>query len=186
MDELMFRLDSFEGPLDLLLKLITKNKVDILDIPIAMILDQFMEYVELMQKLDMDTAGEFVAMAAELMLIKSRMLLPKAPKDETEDPRADLAAALLEYKRMKEAAAIIGERYLKFHNRIPKDSEDIAPDETLYDQPPELLIKAFKKMAARTRDTENEIRQTGQTLTSVITANSGNVMPASRPINTVM
>ena len=57
----MFRLDSFEGPLDLLLKLITKNKVDILDIPIAMILDQFMEYVDLMQKLDMDTAGEFVA-----------------------------------------------------------------------------------------------------------------------------
>ena len=111
MDELTFRLDSFEGPLDLLLKLITKNKVDILDIPIALILDQYMEYVEEMRKLDMDTAGEFVAMASELMLIKSRMLLPKAKTDGgEEDPRRDLAAALIEYKRMKEAASLISEQ----------------------------------------------------------------------------
>ena len=170
MSELLFHLDSFDGPLDLLLKLITKNKVDILDIPISLILDQFMVYVEEMKKLDLDTAGEFAAMASELMLIKSRMLLPK-PQSEAadEDPRADLAAALIEYKRMKEAAALISVRYGKYSGRLPKDSESIAPDETLYDQPPELLIKAFRKIAARTRESENEAIKTTQTLGSVIT-----------------
>ena len=170
MSELLFHLDSFDGPLDLLLKLITKNKVDILDIPISLILDQFMVYVEEIQRLDLDTAGEFAAMASELMLIKSRMLLPKSKNSEEEDPRADLSAALLEYKRMKEAASLIGERYLRYSSRLAKDSESIAPDETLYDQKPELLVRAFKKIAVRTRDNETEAQKTEQTLTSVITA----------------
>jgi len=169
MSELLFHLDSFDGPLDLLLKLITKNKVDILDIPISLILDQFMVYVEEMQKLDLDTAGEFTAMASELMLIKSRMLLPRSKEEAAEDPRADLAAALIEYKRMKEAASLIGERYVRYSSRLPKDSEGIAPDETLYNQDPGILIKAFRKIAIRARDTETEAIQTGKTLTSVIT-----------------
>ena len=75
MSDLNFRLEVFEGPLDLLLSLIAKNKVDIYDIPIALILDQYMEYIEQMRQMDMEIAGEFIVMAAELMLIKSRMLL---------------------------------------------------------------------------------------------------------------
>ena len=74
MSDLNFRLEVFEGPLDLLLSLIAKNKVDIYDIPIALILDQYMEYIEQMRQMDMEIAGEFIVMAAELMLIKSRML----------------------------------------------------------------------------------------------------------------
>ena len=76
MSDLNFRLEVFEGPLDLLLSLIAKNKVDIYDIPIALILDQYMEYIEQMRQMDMEIAGEFIVVAAELMLIKSRMLLP--------------------------------------------------------------------------------------------------------------
>ena len=87
MSDLNFRLEVFEGPLDLLLSLIAKNKVDIYDIPIALILDQYMEYIEQMRQMDMEIAGEFIVMAAELMLIKSRMLLPR-PETEEKDEEA--------------------------------------------------------------------------------------------------
>lgn len=166
--ELSFRLDSFEGPLDLLLRLIQKNKVDILDIPISMILEQFMVYVEEMRRLDLDSAGEFIDMASELMLIKSRMLLPRRENGKEEDPRADLAAALLEYKRMKDAAARMYERYRRYSARLPKGAEDIAPDETLYDQDPARLADVFHRIARRMRDTENAERETGRAIGSVI------------------
>ena len=106
MNELNFRLEVFEGPLDLLLSLISKNKVDIYDIPIALILDQYMEYLDQMRQMDMDIAGDFIVMAADLMLIKSKMLLPKTVIDgeEPEDPRAELARSLIAYKQAKEAA----------------------------------------------------------------------------------
>ncbi|MFA6078689.1 MAG: segregation/condensation protein A [Candidatus Omnitrophota bacterium] len=101
------KLDVFEGPLDLLLYLIKKEEVDIYDIPISKITDQYLEYLELMQLLDLNIAGEFLVMAATLMHIKSRMLLPpdqvELEQDE-EDPRAELVARLLEYKKFKEAA----------------------------------------------------------------------------------
>ena len=86
MDAITYRLDQFEGPLDLLLNLIAKNKVSITDIPIALICDQYMEYIEKAQELDMDIASEFILMASELLLIKSKMLLPR-PEKEEEDPR---------------------------------------------------------------------------------------------------
>ena len=95
MEEISYHLPSFDGPLDLLLALIAKNKIDITDIPIALIFDQYMEYISAAQALDMELAGEFIIMASRLMLIKSRMLLPREEKEE-EDPRAALAAALLE------------------------------------------------------------------------------------------
>ena len=97
MDELKFSLEAFEGPLDLLLSLINKNKVSIYDIPIALIFEQYTAHPDEMRAMDMEVAGEFIVMAAELMLIKSRMLLPKSPEaEEEEDPRAALAAALAE------------------------------------------------------------------------------------------
>lgn len=108
------KLGVFEGPLDLLLHLIKKNEVEITDIPIATITEQYLSYLDLMRDLRLDVAGEFLVMAATLMLIKSRMLLPEETvgdeEDEGGDPRADLVRQLLEYQRYREAAADLGER----------------------------------------------------------------------------
>lgn len=102
------KLDVFEGPLDLLLYLIKKEEADIFDIPIAKITEQYLEYLEYMKMLDLNIAGEFIVMAATLMHIKSRMLLPpeELPPEEVEeeDPRAELVRRLLEYRKFKEAA----------------------------------------------------------------------------------
>lgn len=102
------RLDFFEGPLDLLLHLIQKNEVSITDIPIAVITRQYLEAIEYMESLDLDVAGEYLIMAAYLIHIKSQMLLPVDDEEEIpledQDPRSDLVAHLLEYKRYKEAA----------------------------------------------------------------------------------
>ncbi len=101
------KLELFEGPLDLLLFLIRKNEIDIYDIPIAEITRQFLEYVELIQRLNLEVAGDFVVMAATLMRIKSRMLLPSDPESEEEegDPREELVRRLLEYQQFREVAS---------------------------------------------------------------------------------
>ncbi len=104
MEAITYRLDQFEGPLDLLLTLIQKNKVSITDIPISLICDQYMDYITEAQRLDMDIAAEFIVMASELMLIKSKMLLPREEEND-DDPRAVLTDALLRYQQAKEAAA---------------------------------------------------------------------------------
>ena len=108
------KLDVFEGPLDLLLYLIQKEEVDIYDIPIAKITDQYLEYMELMQLLDLNIAGEFLVMAATLMHIKSKLLLPpdetEGSEDQEMDPRVELVKRLLEYKKFKEAASELSER----------------------------------------------------------------------------
>ncbi len=104
MEQLKFSLEVFDGPLELLLHLVSKNKVSIYDIPISLILEQYMEYIEDLKKMDLEVSSEFIEMAAHLMLIKSRMLLPKA-EEEDDDPRMSLAEALAEYKRYK---AILG------------------------------------------------------------------------------
>lgn len=127
MENIQFKLEAFEGPLDLLLKLIDKNKVEITDIPIALIFDQYMEHIEEMQRMDMEVAGEFIVMASELMLIKSKMLLPK-PEDEEEDPRAKLAAMLLEYQKMKQAAGYLSEQFGVYSGRMVKDTDEVKPD----------------------------------------------------------
>ena len=127
MQNIQFKLEAFEGPLDLLLKLIDKNKVEITDIPIALIFDQYMEHIEEMQRMDMEVAGEFIVMASELMLIKSKMLLPK-PEDEEEDPRAKLAAMLLEYQKMKQAAGYLSEQFGVYSGRMVKDTDEVKPD----------------------------------------------------------
>jgi len=97
------KLKTFEGPLDLLLHLIYKNEVDILDIPVATITDQYLEYVEVMQSLNIDVAGDFLLMASTLIHIKSKMLLPTSSEDK-EDPIEEITRPLLEYMQFKEAA----------------------------------------------------------------------------------
>ena len=110
--EISYKLDNFEGPLDLLLHLIEKNKVSIYDIPIVLITEQYLEYVNQMDHEDLDVVSDFLVMAATLLDIKSRMLLPKVEKEEEEDeedPRAELVRRLLEYEQMKMAAARLGQ-----------------------------------------------------------------------------
>lgn len=109
--QLSYSLEVFEGPLDLLLYLIQQNKVSIYDIPIAEISKQYMEYLEKMKELNLEVTSEFVAMAAQLLYIKSRMLLPVNPMvEEAEDPRTELVERLLEYAKYKAASAYLKER----------------------------------------------------------------------------
>ena len=107
------RLDNFEGPLDLLLHLIKQSEVNIYDIPIALITRQYLDYIDLMQEMNLDVAGEFLVMAATLIHIKSRMLLPRpdpAQEDPDEDPREALVRRLLEHQKFKAAAELLHER----------------------------------------------------------------------------
>jgi segregation and condensation protein A len=115
MDPFSVHLDNFTGPLDLLLHLIRKNEVEITDIPIAEITSQYLAVIDTMQTLNLDVAGEFLLMAATLLHIKSRLLLPRivedsAEEDEEEDPRAELVRRLLEYQKYKDAALQLDER----------------------------------------------------------------------------
>ena len=105
-DALEVILEAFEGPLDLLLYLIRKQNLDILDIPMAPLTRQYLEYVEIMRSKNLELAAEYLVMAAMLMAIKSRMLLPRPPSmaEEEEDPRAELVRRLLEYEQIKQAA----------------------------------------------------------------------------------
>ena len=104
----LIKLQAFEGPLDLLLYLIKKNEVNIYDIPIAVITEQYLMYLEVMRELNLEIVGDYLMIAAELGLIKSKMLLPKAEvEEEEEDPRAELVRRLLEYRRYKEAAGTL-------------------------------------------------------------------------------
>src|SRR4030095_614719 len=112
-DELKITLPLYEGPLDLLLDLIRRQKLDIYDIPIARITEQYLSYLHLMEELNVDLASEFLVIAAQLIYIKSRLCLPPppdAPPEEQEDPRAELVRRLLEYEKFKNAAQMLYQR----------------------------------------------------------------------------
>jgi segregation and condensation protein A len=148
MDALTYKLEQFEGPLDLLLTLIQKNKVSITDIPIALICDQYIEYISKAEALDMDLASEFIVMASELMLIKTKMLLPKAEDDE-EDPRATLTDALLRYQQAKEASQKLAPLYAYFSGRMVKYTDEISIDKTfVQDQDVTALCAAVRRIVA--------------------------------------
>jgi segregation and condensation protein A len=134
------KLHTFEGPLDLLLFFIKRDELDIYDIPIARITKEFLDYIHFMQELDLEGAGEFILMAAELMQIKVKMLLPREPGEEgEEDPRTDLVRRLLEYKRYKEMAEKFSgyedeARKLFYRQLFKADPKYYVPeDETLKD-----------------------------------------------------
>ncbi|MCR5153344.1 MAG: segregation/condensation protein A [Lachnospiraceae bacterium] len=143
MESISYKLENFEGPLDLLLHLIEKNKVNIYDIPIVMITEQYMEYIRHMDTKDMDVMSDFLVMAATLLNIKSKMLLPAPPKEdeETEDPRKELVERLLEYKMYKYASLelkdlqVDADKLLYKKSTLPKEvleyEEEINPAEIL-------------------------------------------------------
>ena len=148
MEAVTYRLDQFEGPLDLLLTLIQKNKVNISDIPIALICDQYMEYITKAEELDMEVASEFLVMASHLMLIKSKMLLPR-PEDEKADPRAELTDALLRYQQAKEAVVKLSPMYAYYSGRMIKDTDEISVDKTyVHDQDVTALCAAVRRIIA--------------------------------------
>lgn len=129
-DGIIFTLDEFRGPLSVLLSLVVKNKMDIKDIQISVLCDQYMEYIAEMEAMDIELAAEFIVMASHLMHIKSKILLPRAPMEE-EDPREALARALMlqaEYERAKEASQELSAMFTNFSGRIVKDTDEISAD----------------------------------------------------------
>jgi segregation and condensation protein A len=145
------KLEVFEGPLDLLLHLIKKNEVEIADIPIAMITEQYLAYLELMRDLNLDVAGEFLVMAATLMLVKSRQLLPPSEEIEEEepDPRAELMQQLVEYQKYREAALALSERPFLRRDVFVREPQERDADETGASQEPvRLRVSVWDLMEA--------------------------------------
>lgn len=149
-------LGIFQGPLDLLLHLIRKEEVDIYDVSISRITNQYLEYIELMQTLNLEVAGEFILMAATLIRIKTRLLLPRDESDPDEiDPREELIMALVEYRKFREAGEILRDRALEEESRFAPPSPlgrvegrvDEYTDVTLFD-----LVVAFKEVLSARRD----------------------------------
>jgi segregation and condensation protein A len=147
------KLEIFQGPLDLLLHLIRKNELDIFDIPIATITDQYLEYLEMMRALNISVAGDFLVMASTLLHIKSRMLLPdlEEGEEEEEDPRMEIMRPLLEYLRLKEMAGELLDRELLdrdvFARRLsPELIGQLKGEESLLDVNLFQLMDAFKKI----------------------------------------
>ena len=154
MSEPTYKLEQFEGPLDLLLSLCQKNKVDITDIPIALICRQYLDYLAEAERMDMDVAGEFIVMASELMAIKAKMLLPRTGDDQ-EDPRKELADALLLLQQAKEAAAELKPLYEEYSGRMVKDNDEIPPENGFpLGLDTGLLTKALNVLLARFKSSE--------------------------------
>jgi len=155
------KLEVFEGPLDLLLYLIKKNEIDISDIPISAITEQYLEYLEFMRMLDLNIAGEFLVMAATLIHIKSKMLLPPEEKEilseEEEDPREELVRRLLEYKQFKEVAGVLqdleGQRKKMFARSAVLE---LGPEEKFFEANVFDLITALTRVL---KDVPKEIFQ---------------------------
>jgi segregation and condensation protein A len=145
------KLEIFQGPLDLLLHLIRKNEVDIFDIPIATIADQYLGYLDMMKALNINVAGDFLVMASTLLHIKSKMLLPDLEEDEEEDPRVEITRPLLEYLRLKEMAGELLDRELLdrdvFVRRLSPDyTVQMESGEPLLDVNLFQLMDAFKRI----------------------------------------
>ena len=170
------KLEIFEGPMDLLLHLIKKHELDIYDIPVALITQQYLEYLELMKGLDMEIAGEFLVMAATLTHVKSKMLLPPSEtpdEDEGVDPRAELVRRLLEYKRFKDAATSLEDRENAWSKVYTRET-DVAPELPAEDQPVLFdfhlfdLLAALKDVLARVPDAGIELTAESVSITEKI------------------
>jgi len=154
-DQLKITLGEFEGPLDLLLYLIRQDQVNIYDIPIARITDEYLRYLNLMQELDLTVAGDFLVMAAQLIELKSRMLLPRDPlaaEEELDDPRQELVDRLLEHEKFKSAAQMLWsratvERAVFTRAEIETDKNNPEVSVGLFD-----LLRVFEQILARHKE----------------------------------
>ena len=164
--EYKVKLEVFEGPLDLLLYLIKKDEVDIYDISLERITTQYLEFMDAFKSLDLEIAGEFVVMAANLIYLKSRALLPASvqpPEEEAEeeDPRWDLIRQLVEYKKFKDAAAQLSQRELEQSNLFGRlsDAADTVPERPLGDVSVFDLISAFNSVLKRISTKSEDLRE---------------------------
>ena len=161
------KIENFEGPLDLLLFLVRKNEIDIQNIPIVVITQQYMEYIDIMKALNLDIAGGFIVMAATLMYLKSRSLLPYADEDETEEEKGtleDLKNQLMEYQKFKDAAQRLREQNIlekdvftrvKFTEALPDEDTFILREASFFD-----LLSALKSIIERTGKTDDILELT--------------------------
>jgi segregation and condensation protein A len=161
-------LEVYNGPLDLLLHLIKKDELNVCDIPIARILEQYLAHLARIQELDVDGVGDFLVMASTLMVIKSRLLLPEATADEDEeppDPRTDLVRQLLEYRRFKELGALLRDRMEALELRYPRGADEVRERQLAADPEADLgrvlgeiglfdLFQAFSKVLSEIRVSE--------------------------------
>ena len=162
------KLQVFEGPLDLLLHLIDKNKIDIYDIPIVEITNQYMDYIKAMEREDLNIMSEFLVMAATLLKVKSKMLLPQPEKEEEEDPREELVRRLTEYKMYKYAAeelkdlSVDAQKVFFKPETVPEEikyyEEPIRPEEIVGDITLEKLNQIFRMVMRRKKDREDPVR----------------------------
>ncbi len=147
METINLKVEQFEGPLDLLLALISKHKIDILDIPIAEITEQYVAVLDSMRELNMEITSEFLVMAAELMLIKSKMLLPRT--EDAEDPRAPLVDALLEHQRAVIASEFLRSQSAGHYDTFTKPASLPEHEDYSREHKAELLAEAFSRIAER-------------------------------------
>lgn len=141
-NDYVVNLPTFEGPLDLLLHLIRKEQINIYDIPITQVCKNYLAHIEIMRQIDVNIAGEFMVMAATLMVIKSHFLLPRDENNPEDDPRIPLVAQLLEYERFKKAADEMDERPWLYRDSYPRPmgvANDLMPVESLLDAPIEAV-----------------------------------------------
>ena len=177
MEEVTFKTTAFEGPLDLLLHLISKNKVSIMDIPIVEITDQYFSYINQWERENIEFSSEFIVMASTLLYIKSKMLLPRHEEEqEEEDPREALAQRLLEYQKYKACAKILGEEQFRSRYLFFKEAEKLnfGPGEVKNPNVPiEKLLNAFfavleRKEAAKKPEVRDFDRVVGEKPVSVL------------------
>ncbi len=156
MEKIEYKLESFAGPLDLLLHLINKNKVSIWDIPITMITEQYLEAIDGIEESALEDTSEFLVLAAQLLYIKSKMLLPKPEEEEEEDPREELARRLEEYKLFKEASIDLRKSEFASRYMFFKEEEKINFPLPEYDRRHEVdeLVDAFRSIMARRERTK--------------------------------
>ena len=154
MDEIIFRLDQFEGPMDLLLDIVKKNRYKITDIPIAEICDQYLAYMAEAERMDMELTSDFIVMASELLLIKSIILLPRSA-EEVQTKKQELENALQIYQQAKAAAEDMQKLYADYSGRFAKETDEIPPEKGFpLGLDPALLARAMQSMLNRMRDAE--------------------------------
>ena len=157
MEKIIYKIEQFEGPLDLLLSLLAKNKMSIEDIQIAVICDQYIEYLETVQSYNIELSAEFLVMASQLMLIKSRKLLPRMDENEKDDDEEELKLALLEYERAKEASSKLGGLYSLYNGRMEKDTDEIPADRSFVAEHDVNLLSAALNRILNTVEVSEEI-----------------------------
>jgi len=152
------KIDNFEGPLDLLCHLIDKNKMDIYDINLSEITDQYIDFIKKMEEMNLDVTSEFLVMSSTLLYLKSKHLLPKVEEDEEEITEEELIRRIIEYKKYKEITSKLKENFLQYSKRFYKNSENIKlPIQTIEEEyTSEIIPEIYKELLRRNTDKINE------------------------------